>query len=1055
MNRPLRTRALALAVTFSSLVALTRAAPYTYKEANNYSAQLQRAFNSAPTSYTVPVYKSTINGSGSSSSSGSSNSSSSGSSRSGGGFASPSDSYSWGMPSRQTGYNWGPGYVLKPDPDGDKIAAARVRTWELPTPPLADASAIARYYQSRGVSTSRAHEAARSDVIDHIRAKDQRDRDAKWAAYDREQLRISQYRASQNAGRAAFLTELAAVRARALASGGGDPTGLGADPAAAEAWLDLAGRTQMWRGTYIEHDPLARRAAVFFAARAGVPLARIAAWGEAKDAGEDVAYWHAQAVLAGDIEAITAFHQEIEKNPAVGFARAAALYERAYEIMPAKPSSRDGDKKAGAARALCAFHLAGLYTRGGTDLPSDPARALAWAKKTPSPAPDSWQSQSIYSRAKALRQLETNILTARALEKEIVAEWESLLAAGTEANAVRTALYPIYLGRHPAFPTSADPAKARALYPDGPDDLKMIIDAGDWPAAAKFEDLPFARHPSLPFLLGRLWRERTDGNRDLARARAAFIHAISGSDSDDGNGEAAIAISEIQLELGERSLAQLTLERTLQHRLPLSRWRVQLRLALGFYRGDYGEIGEKDGDTQMALLAKATATLPGLFRDQEEKFVRDFTFQRIAAPLLARFNRLESLRRNVQNLTAEHLEDIARQHRENLAPALPALRTLALAGYAPATRLWAMLTLSPYATPTPADAGLAKTFLFQSALGGDAPAVVILAQRLYRDAQEARLAPDATPARLRDQFAEAAAWLEAAWKTGHPDALRPLYTIYHENLGGLGSAEKSEQFHQALAAAGDQETAAERAEREFAELLPPPPAATLTPAQLQTARAERFALVKKLAETDDPDHPVGRRELERMILRGDQDAAFTEAGSALAALVPARPPATPAALFALVEQLAQTGNPAAQRELALMRFRGEGTPKDASEQSGEVLFLLEKAAKAGDFTAALWRAKIQYLGLYHEAGQRDAATIMQDRFQAGDFLQDLAHHGSPLMRYRVGLLYLNDKKREPECFLEAEPAFLDRAHLLLEKARDEGVTAAEAPLAQAAAQLGR
>ncbi len=420
----------------------------------------------------------------------------------------------------------------------------------------------------------------------------------------------------------------------------------------------------------------------------------------------------------------------------------------------------------------------------------------------------------IHHRAAALQQLEANILTARTLETELLAEWESLLAAPAPAAArARRALYPIYHGKNPAFARSADPAKARALYPDGPDDLAMIIDAGDWPAAAKFEDVPFARHSSLPFLLGRLWRERTDGRRDLARARAAFTHAISDSRSSDGNGEAAIALSDIYLELGDRALAQATLERTLRHWLPLSRWRVQLRLALGFYRGDYGEISEKDGDAQMALLAKETAALPGHFRDQEEKFVREFTFQQIAAPLLLRFNRLEAVRLGTAPPSWDGPVDILHRHHENLEASFPALRALALTGYAPATRLWAMLTLSNYAAPSPADAGLAKNFLFQSALSGDAPALVVLSQRLYLDAHAARLASDATPARLHAQFTEAVAWLEASRKTGDESALRPLHTIYHENLGGLGSAEKAHALLQALALAGDKDTASEIAER--------------------------------------------------------------------------------------------------------------------------------------------------------------------------------------------------------------------------------------------------
>jgi len=242
---------------------------------------------------------------------------------------------------------------------------------------------------------------------------------------------------------------------------------------------------------------------------------------------------------------------------------------------------------------------------------------------------------------------------------------------------------------------------------------------------------------------------------------------------------------------------------------------------------------------------------------------------------------------------------------------------------------------------------------------------------------------------LRDQFAEAAAWLEAAWKTGDEGALRSLYAIYHENLGGLGSPQKAGEAFKNLALAGDKDAVSTLAERELAALGLNAPASSIAPA----------------------------------------------------------------ARFARLCPLAEAGNAAAQRELALMRFRGEGTVKDASERSQDVLSLLETAAEAGDFPAVLWFTKIVYLGLYHGAGTRDAETLVQDRFQANNFLHAAARNGSPLMRYRAGLLYLNDKGREPECFLGPEPASLARARELLEKAPEEGVEAAAAPLAQIAAQL--
>jgi len=985
MRRPFFT------LTFFSLAGITFAAPYTYKEASNFSAQLRSAFNSTPTTFTTTVYQSKITGSGSSSPSTSSSSSPSIGPRSSGGFARPSDSYSWGMPTRQPAFNWGPGYVEKPDPDGDKIAAAQARTWELPTPPLADAAAISRYYRSRGVSISRAQAAAQSDVTDYLRAKEKRANDAKWAAYDREQLRISQYRASQKAGRAAFLVELAAVRKRALASGG-DGTGLGADRAAAQAWLDLAGSTQMWRGTYIEYDPLARREAVFFAGRAGVPRGIIAAWGEAKDAGENAAYWHAQCVLIGDLEAITTFYKETGKNPDAGFARAAALYEHAYEVMPATPSPRDRAGLVGAARAQCASYLSSFYTRGALDLPADPARALAWAKKVPVQPPDAWQEMGRYRRPNALQELATNILTVRAVEKEVLAEWEALLS-GPAANHARRALYSIYLASNPGFPTSADAAKARALFPDGPEDTDLILQVGDWPAAAKYEGLPLNHHFRLPLFIGRLWRERTDGKRDLARARVALEYALDNYPKTfTGQGDAAIALAETQLELGDKVGALRTLEKGAQHYSTVPSWRPRLRLALGYYRGEFGEIDEQAGAAQMAILAATTAKPAGHFPGDEEKFIREFEFQRVAAPLLLHFNQLEAVRLGNAMPTWDGPADIARHHRENFEASAPRLRALALTGYAPATRLWAMLTLSDYAAPSPADAALAKNFLFQSATGGDAPAVVLLAQYLYR---QARLAPATDANRLRDQFAEAAAWLETAWKTGDQEALRSLYTIYHENLGGLGSPQKTDEAFKRLALAGDKDAASTLAERVLAALGLNAPAAP--------------GVVK----------------------------------------------ITPEARFARLAPLAAAGNSAAQRELALMRFRGEGTTKDTSERSQNVLAVLEAAAAAGDFPAMLWRTKIEYLGLYHEAGNRDADELVQDRFHANDFLHNLAHNGTPLQRYRAGLLYLNDKKREPECFLGPETASLERARELLEKARDEGVEAAAAPLAQIAAQLAK
>lgn len=79
----------------------------------------------------------------------------------------------------------------------------------------------------------------------------------------------------------------------------------------------------------------------------------------------------------------------------------------------------------------------------------------------------------------------------------------------------------------------------------------------------------------------------------------------------------------------------------------------------------------------------------------------------------------------------------------------------------------------------------------------------VLAQRLFRDAQQARLEAGSTDKLLIAQFGEAADWLEASFKSGDDGAFWPLYTIYNEGLGRPPSQQKVNEFLKLLALKDD------------------------------------------------------------------------------------------------------------------------------------------------------------------------------------------------------------------------------------------------------------
>jgi TPR repeat protein len=772
--------------------------PYESRQDRSYralSGSIQRAFAVPNTAPTLTPYRSNITSSSGSSQRGSEPASNSISGRG-------SDSNSWGMPSRQPAFSWGPGNgspVI--DADDRRIFAARKAVGQLPTPPSANLLQITQYYMVQGVSPERARDAARTDINDYYRALQRRERDAEWQAHD---AKVAARRAAVPAPppvNPQFTAEAEAAKRRALASNSMED---------ARAWSQLYA-SHAYKGGYVDFDLAVADDVMLFAAQRGVPEAYRRVWN--RFARHDPAghVWRDKAAVEGDVVAAQAAFETYAKTLPTQLARAAALFEKVHETqsLPTVLTQNDPKHK-GLGRMLAAAYLAQVLASGDRTLPPDLPRAIEWLKKLPLAVPDEWTEWGyMVNQVRVARYLTANPMAAREHQPEILAYWEdigrqALAAKGNEISVVSaiSTLYGIYTGQDRALPSAINPAKADALWAwlqprmHLGQQLAFVVEARDWKRAALFEHLTPADKLDnrQADLLGTLWLERTDGRADPARAVAFFEKARYLFSN-------PVPLINAYLAAGNPAMALQTLQRGGVQ--DIDKWRVLLRWAQLHYRGETGPISIAEGDKMLASL-RASIKPPKLA--DELALALEFQFEAVAGPLQARYKLINAAADN--NNSPEARQALSNQHRANFEPAMPRLRELAFGGYKPAMRLWSVVTLSGDVPSTAEDAATAKHTLFLDAQGGDATAVSILAQRMYLDAQASRSAQPAGSAlqpAQQAQFSEAADWLEASLKSGDDNARWPLATLYGEGLGRSKSPPKAREHLQALASSGDAE----------------------------------------------------------------------------------------------------------------------------------------------------------------------------------------------------------------------------------------------------------
>jgi hypothetical protein len=796
--------ALTLTVLCLAPIAGSAVDPYESRQDRSYralSGSIQRAFAVPSTGTTVTPYRSNITQSSNSYQRSSERPSAGGS---GGGGA--SDSNSWGMPSRQPGFNWGPGYVPPGiDADDRRIFRARNAVWKLPKPPLADLAQITRYYANEGVTFDRAREAAKADIDNYEQALRQRTRDAAWQAHD---AKLAAQRANVQAQRkvnAQFQADFDVAKRRALASNNMED---------ARAWLGVY-TAPAYKNTYIERNRDEFHEVALFAAQRGVPEAYSPVWNHFARTDPAGHEWRDKAAVVGDVAAAQEAFAFYAKTPPTRMAAAVALFEKVHETqsLPTVLTQPDPKHK-GLGRALAAGYLAQILASGDTTLQPDLLRAIEWLKTLPLAVPAGWQEWGyLVDQAAVTRLLTANPMAARQHQAEILAHWEDLGRRALDASGgelsretVVTTLYGIYSGQERALPTAISPAKADAMWAwlepriNWYGRLRFAVQARDWKRAASLEEPPPGHKMELHHLemLGRLWLERSDGRADASKAVSYFEKARYTFSN-------PVPLVNAYLAAGNQAMALQTLQRGGVQ--SLDKWRVLLRWAQLHYRGEAGPISVAEGD---AMMAQLRASMSSPKSADELALTREVEFETVAGPMLARYKLINAAANADANGGSTKAEQaLARQHRANFEPALPRLRELAFGGDKAAMRLWAVVTLGGDVPTTPEDAVVAKNTLYLDAQGGDATAVSILAQRLYLDAQTAR---GAQPPAARQpqqaqhaQFSEAADWLEASLKSGDDSARWPLATIYSEGLGRNKSLPKAREQLKPLAAAGDPE----------------------------------------------------------------------------------------------------------------------------------------------------------------------------------------------------------------------------------------------------------
>lgn len=812
------------------LAATSLALATPYSAYNSFNNQLARAY-AVP--QTTTTYTRTTMYSSSSTVSNTPNTPSSRRGAFNPGGSSRSEGNSWAMPSRQEPFSWGPGArEALPDPVHDSMMRLVYKArGSDKRPNLLTGTELQFYdfYVSWGVRHREALEAADDDYREGTRLL--------RAAHDEEQRRAAIYMAQVSATRAQYNRELQVVKRRALAIG---------DVATAQAWLDFAHPSGLWRGAFIEHNAAEKAEASLHAAKLGIPEGIMKTWSTFRRDDPAGFIWRDQAVALGSLLAMDAVYKIYAEAPVTNYAAVVALFEKSYPQLPSGVALYDSESSQGAPSAQCAYILATLYAKGDATLPADGVKSLAWARRLPPFWQQQWRERSHLTRVNALGRLMENPAAAQSVEKELVAEWLELArlepAAPTYNLRTQSALADIFSGTHPAFPHSKDPVQAEAAFAQvqqlATRDFATSIwlmrycnRTGEWDRAGETADFGAARaNSALAYEIGLYWRNRTDGKADTTKALAYLEKARAGARL------GSIALAETYLKLGRYAEAEKAiLERNKNNLVGFDLYRSLAHLCLLQVRGEFkGNISDRamlaynEATTQLANVSTLTA--------EQRAYVRDFEFEYLALPFLARHQeynrrdreldaRLEEMALHPaqtdeeKKVHAENLADITDRRRINASyrpllfeEVLPKLYAMSLDGYEPAQRLWAWVALSGQVSVSENDAHTAKTFLYSSAREGDMLSIAMLGQLLFQDTQRLAAAQSTPQEKLAGLYAEAADWLEAARQNGAPEVRWPLVAVYREGLGREKSPEKVAGLLESLAESGDVEARAQLAQ---------------------------------------------------------------------------------------------------------------------------------------------------------------------------------------------------------------------------------------------------
>jgi hypothetical protein len=794
----------------------------TYSDYKSFNTQLTRAFAVPETTYTYKTVKTT---STTYTSSPNSSRSASGGLRN---FSAPQDNgNSWAMPLRQKNTA-----VADPVHDHmlDLVIKAR-RAGGRPDVTKATEVELATFYINRGIRVREAYEAAYDDYREGTRILK--------AQQGQQQAAVAAYQAKEAAAGAAYARKIQQAKAVALKKG---------DRESAAQWFALVRPSAlMWNGSYVKIDPAANREAVLHAANKGVPEAIFHAWGLYRRDDPEGFVWRDRSAALGSLDAMEALLMPPAMGEATNFRALVERLEQAYPAMPTRPFGNDPEYSAGAAPAYCAHVLARLHAQGDATLPADPVRALEWASKVPVVPGAKWQQFSHVVRANTL----SSIMSAVAVSPETVTPlreaWEQL-ARGYEQAGVKSGagflktqimLAEGFSGFDAAAAQSqksdraAEPLRRiKALSATDREArvwlLRQANRTGDW---ALGESVSVGDYDGEgAYQQGLFWLNRTDGKADLGVAIVCLRRAEKAGVLD---ADGYLLLSACETKRQYYSEAQQALERAPDRLGPYELARVLLPLAQMRYKRS---VTTADGDRTIATIREL---LPAPKTEREHAFVRELEYQSIVAPFLKQYAILNGVDLEIEgdesrvgetvfysddrpplDRTPAQIEDELRRlageraksaaaRRALFEATLPKLHALVLVDQPEARRLWSWVVLSGQVTVSAEEILLARAYLADAAKTGDLASMNVLGESLYREAGKLRESGKASEADVAAGYAEAADWLDAAYRNGSREVRWPLVTIYRDGLGRPKAREKVVALLESLAADSDKAAAAQ------------------------------------------------------------------------------------------------------------------------------------------------------------------------------------------------------------------------------------------------------